>query len=80
MNLSKCQSDLRLLYSAVAMILPVVLIKYYGKADTLVGIRGMVISLSILCVLGLYVTVFLVPEKKYSRPVENVWLYLINIY
>ena len=72
LNLSTWQSVFRLLYSAIAMILPGVLIKYFGKGDTLVGIRGMVISLSILCVLGLYVTVFLVPEKKYSRPVEHV--------
>ena len=72
LDLSTWQSVFRLLYSAVAMILPGVLIKYFGKGDTLVGIRGMVISLSILCVLGLYVTVFLVPEKKYSRPVEHV--------
>lgn len=72
LDLSTWQSVFRLLYSAIAMILPGVLIKYFGKGDTLVGIRGMVISLSILCVLGLYVTVFLVPEKKYSRPVEHV--------
>ena len=72
LNLSTWQSVFRLLYSAIAMILPGVLIKYFGKGDTLVGIRGMVISLSILCVLGLYVTVFFVPEKKYSRPVEHV--------
>ncbi|MGL5569592.1 MAG: MFS transporter [Cetobacterium sp.] len=72
LNLSTWQSVFRLLYSAIAMILPGILIKFFGKGDTLVGIRGMVISLSILCVLGLFVTVLLVPEKKYSRPVENV--------
>ena len=72
LNLSTWQSVFRLLYSAIAMILPGVLIKYFGNGDTLVGIRGMVISLSVLCALGLYVTVFLVPEKRYSRPVEHV--------
>ena len=72
LNLSTWQSVFRLLYSAIAMILPGVLIKYFGHGNTLVGIRGMVISLSVLCVLGLYVTVFLVPEKKYSRPIEHV--------
>ena len=54
------------------MILPGVLIKYLGHGDTLVGIRGMVIVLSIICVLGLYVTVFFVKEKKYSRPVDQI--------
>ncbi|MGL5355183.1 MAG: MFS transporter [Cetobacterium sp.] len=72
LNLSTWQSVFRLLYSAIAMILPGILIKFFGKGDTLVGIRGMVISLSLLCVLGSFVTVFLVPEKKYSKPVKNV--------
>ena len=72
LNLSTWQSVFRLVYSAIAMILPGVLIKYLGHGDTLVGIRGMVIVLSIICVLGLYVTVFFVKEKKYSRPVDQI--------
>ncbi len=71
LNLSTWQSVFRLLYSAIAMIFPGVLIKYFGNGDTLVGVRGMVISLTVLCVLGLFVTVFLVPEKKYSRLVKH---------
>lgn len=38
----------RLLYSAVAMIIPGILIKYIGRGNTLIGIRGMVISLSVI--------------------------------
>lgn len=72
LNLSTWQSVFRLLYSAIAMITPGILIKNIGKGDSVAGIRGMVIVLSILCVIGLLITVIFVPEKKYSRPVEKV--------
>ncbi|MEG0299857.1 MFS transporter [Cetobacterium sp.] len=72
LNLSTWQSVFRLLYSAIAMIFPGILIKYFGGGDVLTGVRGMVIFLSLLSAVGLFVTVFLVPEKKYSRPVEEV--------
>ena len=67
LNLSTWQSIFRLLYTAIAMIIPGVLIKYFGHGNTLVGIRGMIISLCIIVVIGGYITVFLVPEKKYSH-------------
>jgi len=67
LNLSTWQSVFRLIYTAVAMILPGVLIKMIGKGDTLLGIRGMVIILSIIASLGGYITVFGVSEKKYSK-------------
>ncbi len=67
LNLSTWQSVFRLLYTAVAMILPGILIKVLGKGDTETGIRMMVILLSTVSALGAYVTVFLVPEKKYSH-------------
>ncbi|MCJ8341870.1 MAG: MFS transporter [Cetobacterium sp.] len=72
LNLSTWQSVFRLLYTAIAMILPGILIKIIGHGNTLVGIRGMVIILSILSGAGAYITVFLVPEKKYSIPVDKV--------
>lgn len=72
LNLSTWQSVFRLLYTALAMIIPGVLIAKIGKGNTLIGIRGMVIILSIIMVVGLYVTVFLVPEKKYAGPVEKI--------
>ncbi|MGL6154218.1 MAG: MFS transporter [Cetobacterium sp.] len=72
LNLSTWQSVFRLLYTAIAMILPGILIKIIGNGNTLIGIRGMVIILSIISALGAYVTVFLVPEKKYSRPVDKI--------
>jgi GPH family glycoside/pentoside/hexuronide:cation symporter len=67
LNLSTWQSVFRLIYTAIAMILPGILIKTLGKGDTETGIRMMVILLSTISVLGAYVTVFLVPEKKYSH-------------
>ncbi len=66
LNLSTWQSIFRLIYTAVAMIIPGVLIKTIGKGDTLFGIRGMVISLCSVVVIGGLITVFFVPEKKYS--------------
>lgn len=72
LNLSIWQSVFRLLYTAIAMIIPGILIAKIGKGNTLAGIRGMVIILSIIMVVGLYVTVFLVPEKKYAGPVEEI--------
>lgn len=66
LNLSTWQSIFRLVYTAIAMIIPGALIKVIGKGDALVGTRGMVISLCILAILGALITIFLVPEKKYS--------------
>ncbi|WP_319202972.1 MFS transporter [uncultured Ilyobacter sp.] len=67
LNLSTWQSVFRLVYTAIAMILPGILIKTLGRGDTETGIRMMVILLSTVSALGAYVTVFLVPEKKYSH-------------
>ena len=71
LNLSTWQSVFRLIFSAIAMIFPGILIEYFGKGDTLIGIRGMIISLSILSAIGGYMTVFGVREKDYSIPVEK---------
>lgn len=71
LNLSTWQSVFRLIFSAMAMILPGILIELFGKGDTLHGIRGMVIFLSAISALGGYVTVFGVKEKNYSEPVEH---------
>lgn len=67
LNLSTWQSVFRLLYTAIAMILPGILIKILGNGDTEQGIRGMVILLSSIAALTAYITVFFVPEKKYSH-------------
>lgn len=67
LNLSTWQSIFRLLYTAIAMIIPGVLIKYIGQGNTLHGVRGMVIALCVIVVIGGLITVFLVPEKKYSH-------------
>ena len=66
LNLSTWQSVFRLVYTAIAMIIPGVLIKYFGKGDNLLGIRSMVAFLCIIAVLGLAITVFTVKEKEYS--------------
>lgn len=67
LNLSTWQSVFRLIYTATAMILPGILINIIGKGNTLKGIRGMVIILSIIASLGGFITVFGVSEKKYSK-------------
>ncbi|MGL4945376.1 MAG: MFS transporter, partial [Fusobacteriaceae bacterium] len=66
LSLSTWQSVFRLLYSALAMIIPGILIKVLGKGDTLLGVRGMVITLSIISAVGAFFTVLGVPEKKLS--------------
>ncbi|MGL5123482.1 MAG: MFS transporter [Fusobacteriaceae bacterium] len=66
LGLSTWQSIFRLFYSGVAMIIPGILIKYLGKGDTLVGIRSMVIILSLVSSIGACFTIFGVNEKKYS--------------
>lgn len=66
LNLSTWQSIFRLVYTAIAMITPGILIAKIGKGNTLLGIRGMIISLCIIVLIGLCITVFNVKEKEYS--------------
>ena len=66
LNLSTWQSVFRLLYTAIAMIIPGKLIEVLGKGDAVFGIRGMVIILSIISAVGGYITVFGVKENNYS--------------
>lgn len=66
LNLSTWQSIFRLSYTAIAMIFPGILIAKIGRGNTLFGIRGMIITLCILVLLGLYFTVFYIKEKDYS--------------
>lgn len=66
LNLSTWQSIFRLSYTAIAMVIPGLLIAKIGKGNTLLGIRGMIISLCIIVVIGLFITVFSVREKDYS--------------
>ena len=67
LNLSTWQSVFRLLYTAIAMILPGKLIEIIGKGEAVFGIRGMVIILSIISAVGGYITVFGVKENSYSN-------------
>jgi GPH family glycoside/pentoside/hexuronide:cation symporter len=64
LNLSTAQSVFRLIYSALAMILPGILIETLGGGNTEHGIRMMAVILGVISIGGLAVTVFLVPEKK----------------
>lgn len=66
LNLSTWQSVFRLIYTAIAMILPGILISVLGKGDDEKGLRLMVILLSILTVVAIFVTCFTVDEKKWS--------------
>lgn len=73
LNLSTWQSVFRLSYTAIAMILPGVLIKMIGGDNTLFGIRGMIIFLCAIVFIGLVTTVFTVRERDYSTgEVSNV--------
>ena len=73
LNLSTWQSVFRLSYTAIAMILPGVLIKMIGGDNTLFGIRGMIIFLCVIVFIGLVTTVFTVREREYSTgEVSNV--------
>lgn len=71
LNLSTWQSIFRLIYSAIAMIFPGILIAYFTTSNTpsgtLNGIHKMVITLCIIVLIGGFATVFFVPEKKYSE-------------
>lgn len=67
LSLSTWQSLFRLLYTALAMIIPGALIKTIGGGDELLGIRGMVIVLSLISFIGSCFTIFGVKEKKYSN-------------
>jgi GPH family glycoside/pentoside/hexuronide:cation symporter len=67
LNLSTWQSVFRLLYTAIAMITPGILIKVIGDGDPQKGVRGMVITLAIFSTIPALITIFGVPEKKLSH-------------
>ncbi len=54
LNLSTWQSIFRLLYTAIAIIIPGILIKLIGKGDTVLGIRGMIFVLCGIVLVGLF--------------------------
>lgn len=66
LNLSTWQAVFRLLYTAVAMILPGIMISILGNGDDEKGLRYMVVLLSAFAVAGLFITCFSIDEKKYS--------------
>ncbi len=66
LNLSTWQSVFRLLYTAIAMILPGILIDFLGGGDDLKGIRYMVILLSALALLGVWITSVTIDERRFS--------------
>ena len=66
LNLSTWQAVFRLIYTAVAMILPGIMISLLGRGDDEKGLRLMVILLSVFAVAGLFITCFTVEERKYS--------------
>jgi len=66
LNLSTWQAVFRLVYSAIAMILPGILISTLGRGDDEKGLRLMVIILSVFALVGLFLVSFGVDEKKYS--------------
>ncbi|OQY37961.1 MAG: MFS transporter [Spirochaetaceae bacterium 4572_7] len=65
-NLSTWQSVFRLIYTAIAMIAPGILIKVLGKGDSVQGVRYMVMVLSVIAAIGMFITVFTIDERKLS--------------
>lgn len=81
LNLSTWQSIFRLIYSAIAMIMPGFLIKYFGTNSVTQGIQRMVISLSIFALFGMLLLVFTIKEKNYSKakPIKINFKESINV-
>ncbi|MCQ2603725.1 MAG: MFS transporter [Spirochaetia bacterium] len=71
LNLSTWQAVFRLVYSAIAMILPGILISVLGHGDDEKGLRLMVIFLSLFALVGLFIVSFGVNEKKYSGDAKS---------
>lgn len=66
LNLSTWQSVFRLIFTAIAMISPGILIHVLGRGDTEKGIRYMVILLSMTALFGMIISVMYIDERKYS--------------
>ncbi len=64
LNLSTVQSLFRLIFTGIALILPGILIKLLGKGNIEAGIRNTVILLTVFAVIGIYICVFFLNEKK----------------
>lgn len=64
LNLSTVQSVFRLAFTGVALVLPGTLIKIFGGENTELGIRKMIILLSIISVIGIYICVFFLKENE----------------
>ncbi len=71
LNLSTWQSVFRLLFTALAMILPGWLISVLGNGSDERGVRGMVIILSLVMVVSLVVMIWKIDEVKYSGGVSS---------
>ncbi len=71
LNLSTWQSVFRLLYTALAMIAPGVLIAVFGGGDDELGLRITMTILASLAAAGVLVTVYSVDERKYSGGKES---------
>ena len=67
LDLSTVQSVFRLVFTAVAMVLPGLLIPLLGGDNTEKGLRLTIILLSIIAVLGIYICIFFLDEKNISN-------------
>jgi len=67
LNLSTWQSVFWLLYTAVAMIAPGILMKSLGNGNPELGLRKMVIYLSLFALAGMIFMVFTVNETSFSK-------------
>ena len=67
LDLSTVQSVFRLVFTAVAMVLPGLLIPLFGGSNTEKGLRLTIVLLSVIAVLGIYICVFFLDEKNISN-------------
>ncbi|MDR2879446.1 MAG: MFS transporter [Fusobacteriales bacterium] len=67
LDLSTVQSVFRLVFTAVAMVLPGLLIPLLGGNNTEKGLRLTIMLLSIIAVLGIYICIFFLDEKSISN-------------
>lgn len=74
LDLSTVQSVFRLVFTAIAMVLPGILIPLLGGTSTEQGLRWTIILLSIIAVIGIYICVFFLDEKNISnnKIIKNV--------
>lgn len=64
LNLSTYQSLFRLIYTGIALVLPALMINWFGNGNTELGLRKTIIILSIVSITLVYLSVYFLKENK----------------